>query len=129
MYHSKRGKSFYPHAHDASGKQISLGSHASKKDAEAARRKYLTQRDDGTAALHSRLRIATLWPSYDAHLTARFEAGELTTNSVTLARQNWRNWIEPNLSDVRVKDMSKAKVLEFVDAMRGKLAAASQRAS
>jgi hypothetical protein len=48
---------------------------------------------------------------------------------VTLARQNWRNWIEPNLSDVRVKDMSKAKVLEFVDAMRGKLAAASQRAS
>lgn len=95
--------------------------------AEAARRKYLTQRDDGTAALHSRLRIATLRPSYDAHLTARFEAGELTTNSVTLARQNWRNWIEPNLSDVRVKNMSKAKVLEFVDAMRGKLAAASQR--
>jgi predicted membrane chloride channel (bestrophin family) len=72
-------------------------------------------------------RLCVPHTSYDAHLTARFEAGELTTNSVTLARQNWRNWIEPNLSDVRVKDMSKAKVLEFVDAMRGKLAAASQR--
>lgn len=97
-------------------RQIRYSGFTSKKEAEAHKRKTLTQRDSGVSITTTNQTVADFFPDcLETHIRLK----ELRPQTAEDYRQNLRAYIIPKLGTVRMKDCSSIVLNKFLNDLQG----------